>query len=36
MWVEKYRPTKLADLVNQKDIVGSLSVLLKNRYGNIV
>ena len=30
MWVEKYRPTKLADLVNQKDIVGSLSVLLKN------
>lgn len=29
MWVEKYRPTKLADLVNQKDIVGSLSVLLK-------
>jgi replication factor C small subunit len=30
MWVEKYRPTKLADLVNQKDVVGSLSVLLKN------
>ena len=30
MWVEKYRPTKLAELVNQKDIVGSLSVLLKN------
>ena len=30
MWVEKYRPTKLADLVNQKDIVGSLSVLMKN------
>lgn len=30
MWVEKYRPAKLADLVDQKDIVGSLSVLLKN------
>jgi len=30
MWVEKYRPTKLSELVNQKDIVGSLSVLLKN------
>ncbi|MGQ0772618.1 MAG: replication factor C small subunit [Nitrososphaerota archaeon] len=30
MWVEKYRPQKIADLVNQKDIVGSLTSLLKN------
>ncbi len=30
MWVEKYRPTKLADLVNQKDVVGSIDALLKN------
>lgn len=30
MWVEKYRPQKITDLVNQKEIVGSLSSLLKN------
>jgi len=30
MWVEKYRPLKIADLVNQKEVVGSLSSLLKN------
>ena len=30
MWVEKYRPHKIADLVNQKEIVGSISSLLKN------
>ncbi|MDE1724289.1 MAG: replication factor C small subunit [Thaumarchaeota archaeon] len=30
MWVEKYRPTKISDIINQKDIVGSLQSLLKN------
>lgn len=30
MWVEKYRPLKIADLVNQKEVVGSISSLLKN------
>lgn len=30
MWVEKYRPLKISDLVNQKEVVGSLSSLLKN------
>ncbi|MGI0003922.1 MAG: AAA family ATPase, partial [Candidatus Nitrosotenuis sp.] len=30
MWVEKYRPQKIAELVNQKDIVGSLTSLIKN------
>ncbi len=29
MWVEKYRPLKLGDLVNQKEIVGSLESFLK-------
>lgn len=29
MWVEKYRPLKLDDLVNQKEIVGSLESFLK-------
>ena len=31
MWVEKYRPHKIADLVNQKEIVGSVQSLLKNQ-----
>lgn len=30
MWVEKYRPTKLSSIINQKEIVGSLRSLLKN------
>lgn len=30
MWVEKYRPKKIVDIVNQKEIVGSLTALLKN------
>ncbi len=31
MWVEKYRPHKIADLVDQKEIVGSIQALLKNQ-----
>jgi len=31
MWVEKYRPKDLSELVNQKDIKGSLSGLIKNQ-----
>jgi replication factor C small subunit len=31
MWVEKYRPHKIADLVDQKEIVGSIQSLLKNQ-----
>ena len=31
MWVEKYRPTKISEVVNQKDIKGSLLALLKNQ-----
>ena len=30
MWVEKYRPTKLSAIINQKEIIGSLRSLLKN------
>ena len=30
MWVEKYRPTKLSEVVNQTEIIGSLGVLIKN------
>ncbi len=30
MWVEKYRPLKLSDIVNQKEVIGSLKALLKN------
>jgi len=31
MWVEKYRPHKIAELVDQKEIVGSIKSLLKNQ-----
>ena len=31
MWAEKYRPETLSDIVNQKEIIGSLSGLLKNQ-----
>jgi len=30
MWVEKYRPHKISEIVNQKDTVGSISAMLKN------
>lgn len=30
MWVEKYRPQKLADVINQKEIIGSISALIKD------
>ena len=30
MWVEKYRPTRLEDLVNQQHVVSGLKELLKN------
>ena len=30
MWVEKYRPTKLSDIVNQKEIIGSLEAMIKD------
>jgi len=31
MWVEKYRPSKLSDVVDQDEIIGSLNSLLKNQ-----
>lgn len=31
MWVEKYRPKTISEVVNQKDIKGSISALLKNQ-----
>ena len=31
MWVEKYRPQKISELVNQKEIVGSINSMLKNQ-----
>lgn len=30
MWVEKYRPTKLDEIVNQTEIIGSLNALIKD------
>jgi len=30
MWVEKYRPTKLSEIVNQKEVIGSLQALIKD------
>jgi replication factor C small subunit len=30
MWVEKYRPQKLSEIVNQTEIIGSLEALIKN------
>ena len=30
MWVEKYRPTKLSEIVNQTEIIGSLKALIAN------
>ena len=31
MWVEKYRPQKTSELVNQKEIIGSINSMLKNQ-----
>ncbi|HSB49794.1 MAG TPA: replication factor C small subunit, partial [Nitrosopumilaceae archaeon] len=31
MWVEKYRPSKLSEVVDQVEIIGSLGSLLKNQ-----
>jgi replication factor C small subunit len=31
MWVEKYRPKKISEVINQKNIKGSLLALLKNQ-----
>ena len=30
MWVEKYRPMKLSEVVNQTEIIGSLEALIKD------
>lgn len=30
MWVEKYRPKKLSEVVNQRDIIGSLEALIRD------
>lgn len=30
MWVQKYRPQKLSEIVNQKDVIGSLESLIKD------
>jgi len=31
MWVEKYRPKKISEIVNQKEIINSIKALLKNQ-----
>ena len=31
MWVEKYRPQKISELINQKEIVVSINSMLKNK-----
>ena len=31
MWVEKYRPKKMTELVNQKEVVGSINSMLKKQ-----
>jgi len=31
MWVEKYRPQRISELVNQKEILGSIYSMLKNQ-----
>jgi len=31
MWVEKYRPQKISEVVNQKEILGSINSMLKNQ-----
>ena len=31
MWVEKYRPQKISELINRKEIVGSINSMLKNQ-----
>ena len=31
MWVEKYRPQKISELVNHKEIIGSINSMLKNQ-----
>lgn len=30
MWVEKYRPIKISEIVNQKEVIGSLQALIKD------
>jgi len=30
MWVEKYRPQKISELINHKEIIGSITSMLKN------
>jgi replication factor C small subunit len=30
MWVEKYRPTKLSEIINQTEVIGSLQALIKD------
>ncbi len=30
MWIEKYRPTKLSEIVNQTEIIGNIETLISN------